>query len=214
MSTQHTATPHRPRRIGIVSTKGGTGKTTSAVNLAAGYHALGYRTLAICCDPQQSLLSYSERAAAAGTPLPFTVISLPVADIHKRLDQLAASFDCVILDAPPGAAAIIRSVILSAGIIIVPVAPTGLDLDRLRPTFEILAELEHTHPVQVGVLLTKVRAGTRAARGARELLADQGYPLLKTEIPLAELHAAAFGSPPADIGRYADVITELEEAAE
>ena len=80
---------------------------------------------------------------------------------------------------------------------LVPVSTTGLDIDRLRPTWETLADLEPTHPLGlwVGVLLTKVRRGTRSRREAREVLLELGYPVMDTEIPLAESpYAVSFGS--------------------
>jgi hypothetical protein len=58
------------------------------------------------------------------------------------------------------------------------------------------------------VPLTKVRRGTRA--GVREVLAEVGYPVLDTEIPLAETYAASFGITPTDLSPYADLITELK----
>ena len=33
---------------------------------------------------------------------------------------------------------------------------------------------------------------------------------MDTEIPLAEMYASSFGTMPADLGRYADLITELK----
>jgi chromosome partitioning protein len=197
-------------RIALVSTKGGTGKTTSAVSLAMVAHRLG-RTLAVDCDPQGSLMSWSEEAAAQGTPLPFTVVSMPTRDVHVRLADLGAGYDHVILDTPPGEMGIIRSAILAAATVLVPVSPTGLDLNRIRPTFEVLAEIGVSHPVEVGVLLTKVRRGTRSAREARGVLAEHGYPAMRTEIPLAEHFAAAFGTVPTMAGEYWELLGELKK---
>ena len=170
-------------RLGLVSSKGGTGKTTSAVSIAMGLHRLG-RTLAVDCDPQGSLMSWSEAAAEQGNSLPFTVVSMATRDVHVRLADLGADYQHVIIDTPPGDLGIIRSAILASAIVLVPVSPTGLDLNRINPTFEVLAEIGVSHPVEVGVLLTKVRRGTRSARAAREILAEHGYPAMNTEIPL------------------------------
>jgi chromosome partitioning protein len=197
-------------RLALVSTKGGTGKTTSAVSLAMVLHRLG-RTLAVDCDPQGSLMSWSEAAADDGTPLPFTVVSLATRDVHVRLADLAAGYEHVVVDTPPGDLGIIRSAILAASIVLVPVSPTGLDLNRIRPTFETLSEIAVSHPVAVGVLLTKVRRGTRSARAARGILAEHGYPAMRTEIPLAEHFAAAFGAVPSVLAEYWELLGELRE---
>ena len=197
-------------RLALVSTKGGTGKTTSAVSLAMVLHRLG-RTLAVDCDPQGSLMNWSEEAAEEGTSLPFTVVSMATRDVHVRLADLGAGYEHVVVDTPPGDLGIIRSAILAASIVLVPVSPSGLDLNRIRPTFEVLAEIAISHPVEVGVLLTKVRRGTRSARAARGILAEHGYSAMRTEIPLAEHFAAAFGSVPAVLGEYWELLGELRK---
>jgi chromosome partitioning protein len=197
-------------RLGLVSSKGGTGKTTSAVSLAMCLHGLG-RTLAVDCDPQGSLMSWSEAAADEGRPLPFTVVSMPTRDVHIRLADLGAGYEHVVVDTPPGDLGIIRSAILASAVVLVPVSPTGLDLNRISPTFEVLQEIGVSHPVDVGILLTKVRRGTRSARSARAALAQSGYPAMTTEIPLAEHFAAAFGTVPTVIGEYWELLGELKK---
>jgi chromosome partitioning protein len=130
--------------------------------------------------------------------------------IRERLADLGTGYEHIVIDTPPGDLGIIRAGVMAADIAVVPAAPTGLDLNRLRPTFELLADLEPVHAVAVGVLLTKVRRGTLSARGVREVLAEVGYPVLDTEIPLAEMYAGSFGLAPTDLGAYADLITELK----
>ena len=196
-------------KLALVSSKGGTGKTTSSVFLASALHRQG-RTLAVDTDPQGSLMAWS-----SGASLPFTVVSMPVKDIHRRLADLADGYEHVVVDTPPGDLGIIRSAVLAVPLVIVPVSTTGLDVDRLRPTWEILADLEPTHPLglEVGVLLTKVRRGTRSRREAREVLTELGYPVLDTEIPLAESpYAVSFGTMPAELGAYDDLLAELKSS--
>jgi chromosome partitioning protein len=194
-------------RLALVSSKGGTGKTTSSVFLASALHRQG-RTLAIDADPQGSLTAWS-----AGGELPFTVVSIPTPQIHRQIKDLAADYEHVVIDTPPGEMSITRSAILAVPLVLVPLSPTGLDIDRLRPTWEALADLEPTHPLglAVGVLLTKVRRGTRSRREAREVLTDLNYPVMDTEIPLAEWpYAVSFGTLPTEFGAYDDLLAELK----
>lgn len=191
-------------RLTVVNTKGGTSKTTSAVYLASGLHQRG-RTLLVDADPQGSALLWSQQGAG----LPFTTVSLPVRDLPRRLSDLGQDYTSIVIDTPPGDVGIIRSAVMAVDLAIVPVSPTGLDLNRMRPTFELLAELEAVNPVSVGVLLTKVRRGTRSAVAIRAVLEERGYPVLDAEVPLAEAYASSFGTAPTDLAHYGLVLDEL-----
>ena len=192
-------------RIALVNQKGGVGKSTSAVYLAAGLARYG-RTLLVDSDPQQTALTWSELAGDGFPP----VVSLPTRDLRRRLRELGEDYEHVVIDCPPGNPAISRSAALAANFIIIPTSPTLVDLDRLRPTLELLAEVEEQQPFQVRVLLTRVRAGTVSVRTARELLADEAeLPLFEAMITLREFYGAAFGLVIENLGEYADVLQEL-----
>ncbi len=192
-------------RVAVANLKGGVGKTTTSIFLAAGLHRSG-RTLLVDADPQQSALLWSQQDPI----FPYTVVSLPVRDLHRRLADLGRGYDHVVIDTGPADAAIIRSAVMAAEVVIVPASPTGLDVNRLMPTVELLAEVDAIHPVQVGVLLTRVRRGTLSARGVREVLAEVGLPLFDTSIPLAEQYAGSFGIAPTDLGAYENLIQEMK----
>jgi cellulose biosynthesis protein BcsQ len=57
-STTNTMTRHRSQRISIFNHKGGVGKTTLTVNIAAALASKGHRVLLVDSDPQCNLTSY------------------------------------------------------------------------------------------------------------------------------------------------------------
>lgn len=197
------------RVITVAGLKGGCGKTTSAVFLADQL-ARARRVLLVDTDPQGSALSWSEAAS-----FPFSTVGLPVRDVHRRLPLLAADYHQVVLDTPPAALPIVRSALLAADQVLLPLSPTTIEVDRLRPTLELLAEVEalRPHGVELHVLLTRVRAGTRSSRAARALLAELGLPVLHAEIPLREGYANAFGATLSPAAEYEAVLDELLLAA-
>jgi chromosome partitioning protein len=191
-------------RIAVANLKGGVGKTVTSVYLATGLHRLG-RTLLVDADPQQSALLWSEQ-----DPIwPFQVISKPSRYLHRDVAELGRGYEYVVVDTGPADIGIIRSAVMAADVVIVPASPSGLDLNRLMPTTELLAEVEPIHPVTFGVLLTKVRRGTVSAREVRDVLAEAGLPVLDTTIPLAEMYAGSFGLAPVDLGAYDELVKEL-----
>ena len=192
-------------RLAVVNLKGGTGKTTSATALACALNARG-RTLLVDADPQGSALAWSEEAS-----FPFPTIGLPVRDLHTRLVQIGPDYDHIVIDTPPGIQAIVRSSVLAADTILIPLAPSGVELRQMGPTFQLLAELEPHTPV-LRVLLTQVHTRTVASRVARDLLAHVEVPLLQTEVPHRQSYRTAFGALPVT-EHYEAVLAELLEAA-
>ena len=193
----------------ILNLKGGTAKTTSAMYLAMALQKAspprGGRTLLIDADPQGSALSWSELAQN----LDVSVIGLPVKDLQKRLKQFLPDYSHIIVDNPPGNIAIVRSSLLIADIALLTIPPSLLDIDRLRPTLELLEEVEDFNKFEVFTLLTRVRRGTKSSKAAREVLNELGLRVLKAEIPLLESYAGSFGLQPDDLTEYNEVLKEL-----
>jgi chromosome partitioning protein len=191
-------------RLSVINLKGGTGKTTSAMFLAAGLNRKG-RTLLIDADPQGSALSWSESAKE----LPYPVIGLPVKDLQKRVPTFARDYEHIVIDTPPGEVAIVRSSLLAADTALITISQGLLDIDRLRPTLELLEEVEDFVTLDVNVLLTRVRKGTKSSKAAREILTELELDVLDAEITLLEVYANALGLVPEDLAEYGEVLEEL-----
>lgn len=191
-------------KVAVVNLKGGTGKTTTSVYAAAGLGQRG-RVLLIDADPQGSALSWSETASS----FPVTTVGLPVRDLHRRVNDLGRDYDHVVIDTPPGDLAIVRGALLAAEVALIPIPASLIDLDRLRPTIELVSEAEDINGLDLRVVLTRVRIGTRSAAAAREVLSELGLPVLAAEVPLREAIAMSFGLEPDDLREYGAVLDEL-----
>jgi len=111
--------------IGVCNQKGGVGKTTLSVNLAASLARHGARVLLIDADPQGSALDWA--AAREGEPL-FSVVGLPRPTIHKELPEIAKGFDYVVIDGPPRVAEVAASVVMASDVVLIPVQPSPYDI--------------------------------------------------------------------------------------
>lgn len=114
-------------RLAITNLKGGTGKTTTAVHLAAGLGRRA-RTLLIDADPQRSA---TEWVCLMGNSCPFTLATDADPDLHRRLTEMIQGYDHVVIDTPPGYESIVRSAVLSSTDVLIPIAPSLMDINRL-----------------------------------------------------------------------------------
>ena len=115
-------------RVSFVHTKGGVGKTTSAIMVAAA--ARHGRTVEVLdTDPQGSASRWAEIAEERGDALPFPVRYLTA----DKLRQLPADESTLqIVDTPPGEAASIQAAIDTAYIVVVPSATRAGQWNRRR----------------------------------------------------------------------------------
>lgn len=196
-------------RVTIANLKGGTGKTTSALFLATAFAARGERTLLVDADPQGSALSWASSAEEYGEELPFPVAGLPVKDLHRKVLKLSSDYEHVVIDTPPGEIPIVRSALLASEEAVVTLAPGVMDIDRLRPTLELVAEVEPLNGLSYRVLLTRVRRVSREGADARRVMEELGVPVFTTETPLLSFYSQAFGAVITDTADYAAVAGEL-----
>lgn len=200
-------------KLAIVNLKGGSGKTVSSFFLATVLSRRG-RTLLVDCDPQGSTLSWSRLAeedegSSDGESLSFAVMGLPVKDVHRRIRPFESDYEHIVLDTPPGELIIVRSALMAADVALIAVPPTPIDLDRVMPTLELVADVEDMTGLRFHVLLTRVRRISREGRDTREVMAGMGLPLLKADIPALGFYSDSFGAAIENVGDYELVAREL-----
>lgn len=195
----------------IVNLKGGTAKSTTALFLSAALARRG-RTLLVDCDPQGSALSWAEDAEENGAELGFNVVSIPTKDVKKRVERMADDYEHIVLDTPPGELDIVRAALHAGEVAIVSISPSDMDINRFRPTLELVAEVESVTDLDYRVLLTMARRISREGRDARAAMEALELPVMRTEIPFLSRYRSAFGETIEELGEYEQVADELLEA--
>lgn len=123
--------------VAIISQKGGAGKTTLAVHLAAAAAKAGYRTAVIDLDPQGTAASWGDRRAAQEPEvISGQAIRLPA--LIKAAQENGA--DVLILDTAPNADQTASLAARAADIVLIPCRPAAFDLEAVETTL-MLAKL-------------------------------------------------------------------------
>jgi chromosome partitioning protein len=188
--------------------KGGVGKSTSSVYTALGLAAGGGRVLLVDADAtNRTCLKWS--TLAADWPASVVVMSWEVGDLARRVQAVRADYDHLVIDTGPQRPAILRQALMVTTDLIVTVAPSPGELEQLPDTFALAAEIDAISPVFTGVLLVKVRSGTKSRVEARRWLTDHDLPVMAAEIHLLEAYTLSYGTVPADLAEYEQVLREL-----
>jgi chromosome partitioning protein len=114
--------------IAFLNQKGGVGKTTLAMHLAAELSCSRYQVMVIDADPQGSALDWSQARQRAGLPRLFGVVGIPRETLHQEVPAIARIVDHVVIDGPPRVTALARSAILAADVVLIPVQPSPYDV--------------------------------------------------------------------------------------
>lgn len=159
----------------VMSQKGGAGKTTLAVHLAAAASQRGLRVALLDTDPQQSACVWA-RARDLEQPIVAAVSPTKLAAALGKAQ--AEGFDIVIVDTAPNAGTDAVDVAALASKVVIPVRPSVFDLSAAKRTIEIVRQ------VSVDALLVLSACPHRAPEiaMAREALGLSGLPVARTAI--------------------------------
>jgi chromosome partitioning protein len=184
------------RVICLLNQKGGVGKTTLALNIAARFALAGDTVLYVDADPQANALDWSavrqQQAEEKATRLQqqvepplFNVVSMPRNTLHTQLPTLGASYAWTFIDGPPLAGDVAKSAMLASDLIIVPIQPCGADKWSTKKVLDLISEAQFYKP-HLKAVITVNRKIVSTAIGrhfGEEFHADYpNFPVMRTEI--------------------------------
>ena len=196
----------------VVNSKGGVGKTTTAVHLATMLARQG-KALLIDGDPQASAASWAAwRRETEYGPSP-TTVCLVGKSILSEGKQLSAGFDNVVVDAGGRDSAGLRSALLLAEKAIIPVGASDLDAAAMTDLLTIVDLARDYNPsLDVRVLLTRIDSRTKDAVEMLTFLNEQKLYVLSAKVceRVSFRRAIGEGATVQELGRDQVAIAEIE----
>jgi chromosome partitioning protein len=179
--------------IAFVSSKGGVGKTTSALLLALGLAERGLDVSIVDSDPNLPLKAWGD---LPGRPGPVRLFHAPsFQDLPGELRRAKTAADWVVIDTEGGAPRMGGVAIAHADLVITPLAASQLDAREAIKVAQMVAEVskrEH-RPIPLTCLFARTPSGVRRSfQDVRAMLAAAQLPTLATALTDKEAFRALF----------------------
>ena len=162
--------------ITLSGAKGGTGKSTLAVHLAAEWAARGRRVLLVDSDPQGTAITWGEVRATMGRDKP-TVI--PTGDnVRQAVAELAENFDVTLIDTAGRQSKRLVGALSVSDLALMPCQPSGPDIWALQGSIETVREVQELRPDLRAAIIVNGESRTKLSASARQALEEMGVPVI------------------------------------
>lgn len=165
--------------VALVGNKGGAGKTTLCVNLAAAL-SVHVPTIILDADPQRSSLQWRNLTDGDVEP---TVIA-GTDDVETLIRELCIEHEFIVIDCPPSVHALQTEQVLGAcDLALVPVQPSPLDLWATVHIEEKVTAARRVNPrLRAALVINQLEPRTKLSQLMRQALAELGLPAAQTAI--------------------------------
>lgn len=186
--------------IAVGNLKGGTGKSTIAVNLACALAAGGRPAVVIDADPQLTATRWMTGSRLVERALQASVFEAPVVRFERapawidEIEAIGAAADFVILDLPAVLGATLAAALLAADLVLVPAAASGLDLSATTRTLHRVARAQEERRrgrLKTLIVPTRLESGWLVDGGLRKMRIRVAAPFAPP-LRKSPLYAQAF----------------------
>jgi len=151
--------------IALTNSKGGVGKSTVAVHLAAWLAERGMSVALVDADAQNSSSTWLQEASPATA-----IYRLASPDeILEQIPKLSRQFEALVIDGPAGLSEVTRSILLVADLTLLPCGPSTLDLRAAREAIRVVKQAQSIRHGAPNALLVPNKLQPRY-RLSREIL--------------------------------------------
>jgi len=177
--------------IVVANSKGGVGKSTLAVHLAAWLHEQGHTVTLADCDTQHSSSQWAQEAIPG-------IKAVQLSDPNEILDRLPAlgqQAEYVVADGPGSNTETSRALLLRADLAIVPCKASMLEVRALAQATNVLRQAQDIRGGQprAVIVLSMVGKTYRLTQDMKDAAAALELPLAKTAVTLKQIYADAPG---------------------
>lgn len=169
-----------PKVVALVSRKGGTGKTSLAMNLAAALSTKRRRVVVVDLDRGADAAKWADRSE----DLPFTVLRVDSRGgekgLKKGVEDAALEADLLIVDTPPANSKVMAHAVKVADLVLIPTGPSALDLmatvDVVQESVEVREGGNQNTPL-VALVPSRLISRTRLAKDLPRQLEKLSLPV-------------------------------------
>ena len=153
--------------IALLQQKGGSGKTTTTLNMAGGLRELGYKVLVADMDKDKpDAWSWS----AKNEDTIHFAVQIDEKDAREKLMQLKQEYDFIVVDTPPNFQTAALKAALLADLVVIPTAPSGMDLSGLLEAKDLALTADRPYRL----LANRINRNTNMGRSLLSVLEEDG----------------------------------------
>lgn len=138
--------------ISVCNEKGGSGKTTIAINLAVKLGLLEESTLLIDADPQRSIEVFTDIRARENIELTFNTVAKFGSSLAKEILSLKSKYDAIVIDTGGRDSEEMRQALAVSDLVIIPTVPSDLDIAVLNKMINLFNQAKAFNPTSKALI--------------------------------------------------------------